>query len=834
MNDPATADAALTPYRVLDLTEGGFNWCGRVLADLGADVIKVEPPGGSPTRLRGPFYQDRAGPEHSLFWYAYCLNKRSVTLDLESAEGQGRFKELAAASDIVLESSEPGYLDALGLGYEDLSKANTAIVMTSITPFGQSGPYAQYKATDIVAWSMGGMQWLAGDDDRPPVRISLPQAELHAGGQAAAGSMVALWHSQTTGEGQHVDVSMQTAVIWTLMNATPFPPLHKVNLGRAGPSRRLGSLRIRAVFPCQDGHISALLVGGVLGGASVLALVRWMDEDGMAPAFMKERDWGAWDLVALAAQGDDGARDVRTVEDHFSRFFLTKSKAELFQRALTDRILIAPCNDVQDILEDPQLEARDFWTHVHHPTLDRTLTYPGAYIKLSETPIVHRRPAPAIGQHNDEVFGKARSVEADPQPLMSKTMAFEGLKVLDLTWVGVGPIAIKYLADHGADVIHIESVTRPDPLRTAPPFKDNEPGFNRSQFPASYNTSKHGLGLNLARPESRELVRRVIAEWQPDLVAESFTPKAMRSWGLEYESVREIKPDIVYFSTCLQGQTGPRALYAGYGNLGAALAGFHHITGWPDRDPAGPHGAYSDFINPPNAVAAIIAALDYRRRTGKGQHLDLAQYEAAIQYLSPAIADYVVNGRVAGRAGNTDEAYAPHGVYRCKDESRSMTGPDESWCAVAVTSDEEWDALCRVMGSPTWSQETRFSTMDSRRANSETLDELLCRWTSGYEAHEVMRVLQEAGVPAGAVQNQSDLWEDPQLKHRGFFQWLDHTECGPMPYDGLQFLLSKTPGKLRMPHALVGEHNDLILREWLKLSDNEIADLTVAEALEVS
>ena len=834
MNNPATGDAALAPYRVLDLTEGGFNWCGRVLADLGADVIKVEPPGGSPTRLRGPFYQDRIDPERSLFWYSYCLNKRGVTLDLESAEGQNHFKELAVVSDIVLESAEPGYLPSLGLGYEDLSEANPAIVMTSITPFGQTGPYAHYKATDIVAWSMGGMQWLAGDEDRPPVRISIPQAELHAGAQAAAASMTALWHSQTTGEGQHVDVSMQTAVVWTLMNATPFPHLHKFNLKRAGPFRKLGFLTLRAVFPCRDGHINTLLVGGLLGGASISALVRWMDEDGMAPSFMNERDWEGWDTAEVAAQGEEGARDVQTVEDHFSRFFLTKSKAELFQRAFTDRILIAPCNSVQDILEDPQLQARDFWTEVHHPTLDRSLTYPGPYIKLSETPIVHRRPAPAIGEHNDEVFGRARSVEANPQPLLSKTMAFEGLKVLDLSWAGVGPITIKYLADHGADVIHVESVTRPEVLRTLPPFKDGEPGFNRSQFPASYNTSKYGLGLNLARPESRKLVRRIIAEWQPDVIAESFTPRVMRDWGLDYESVREIKPDIVYFSTCLQGQTGPRALYAGYGNLGASLAGFAHITGWPDRDPSGPHGAYSDFINPPNAVAAIIAALDYRRRTGKGQHLDLAQYETAIQYLSPAIADYVINGRVAGRTGNTDEVYAPHGVYRCKDETRSITGPEESWCAIAVTSDEEWDALCRVMGSPTWSQEARFSTMESRRANSEILDQLLGQWTPGYGAHELMRVLQEAGVPAGAVQNQTDLWEDPQLKHQGFFQWLDHAECGPMPYDGLQFRLSKTPGKLRMPHALVGEHNELILKEWLKLSDDEIADLIVAEALEVS
>ena len=428
MNHPAKADATLTPYRVLDLTEGGFNWCGRVLADLGADVIKVEPPGGSPTRLRGPFYQDGVYPERSLFWYSYCLNKRSVTLDLENVAGQIRFKELAVASDIVLESSEPGYLDGLGLGYDDLSKVNPAIVVTSITPFGQTGPYAHYKATDMVAWSMGGMQWLAGDEDRPPVRIGLPQAELHAGAQAAAGSMAALWHSQSTGEGQHVDVSIQTAVIWTLMNATPFPVLHKVNMERARPSRKLGLLRIRSVFPCKDGHINAMLGGGVLAGASMSALVRWMDEEAMAPVFMKERDWRAWNLTAVAAQGEKAAKDLHTIEDHFSRFFLTKSKAELFQRALTDRILIAPCNNVQDILEDPQLEARDFWTQVHHAALDRTLTYPGAYIKLSETPIVYRRPAPAIGEHNDEVCGRVKSMDANPQLPPSKTMAFEGLK----------------------------------------------------------------------------------------------------------------------------------------------------------------------------------------------------------------------------------------------------------------------------------------------------------------------------------------------------------------------------------------------------------------------
>ncbi len=408
-------------------------------------------------------------------------------------------------------------------------------------------------------------------------------------------------------------------------------------------------------------------------------------------------------------------------------------------------------------------------------------------------------------------------------------MAFEDLRVLDFTWVGVGPITTKYLADHGATVIHIESVSRPDVLRGAPPFKDAQPGINRSQFAANFNTSKYGLGLNMSVPQSRELVTRIISRWQPDIVAESFTPKTMRNWGLDYQAIRAIKPDIIYFSTCQMGQTGPHAQYAGFGQLAAALAGFYHITGWPDRGPSIPQGAYADFVNPPNALAAIIAALEFRRRTGKGQQLDLSQFEGAAQFLAPVIMDYLANGHAMERQGNQDIDYAPNGVYPCIPESTA-----ESWCAIAVTSDEEWGALCAVMGNPPWTQGNRFSTVAGRKESEQELDLLLGQWTANHSAHGLMDLLQRAGVPAGVVQTQSDLWEDPQLKHQGFFQWLDHTECGPMPYDGLQFLLSKTPGRLRMPHALVGEHNELILREWLKLSDDEIADLIVAEALEVS
>ena len=391
-------DSALPmgPYRVLDLTEGGMNWCGKVLADLGADVIKIEAPEGSATRRMGPFYDGQEDPERSLYWYAYCLNKRGITLNLDSLDGRRIFKDLAAGADFVLESFRPGHMSDLGIGYETLSRTNPGLVMTSIIPFGQTGPYSQYTATDIVSWSMGGMQCVTGDDDRPPVRISFPQAELQAGAQAAAGSMVAFWHRQRTGEGQHVDVSMQVAIVWTLMNATSFPQLHGTNVERAGAHRKSGSLEIRAVYACRDGFVSVLLLG-----ASLPPLIRWMKEDGFATDVTETP---AWAVVRLSNLGEQLEADFKDFQEQVEAFFATKSKAELYKRAISDRILLTPCNDVEDIWEDPQLRARDFWVDVYQPQVKKTVTTLGPFVKLSETPIATRFPAPIKGEHNEEIY----------------------------------------------------------------------------------------------------------------------------------------------------------------------------------------------------------------------------------------------------------------------------------------------------------------------------------------------------------------------------------------------------------------------------------------------
>ena len=399
---------------------------------------------------------------------------------------------------------------------------------------------------------------------------------------------------------------------------------------------------------------------------------------------------------------------------------------------------------------------------------------------------------------------------------MDRRYAFEGIKVADFAWVGVGPITAKYLADHGATVVRVESHARPDILRQAPPWTDGQPGLDRSQFFASFNTSKHGITLDLSKPKAQELAKQLIA-WA-DVVLESFTPKAMRNWGLDYDNLRKINPELIMLSTCQQGQTGPHALYPGFGNLMASLTGYYHISGWPDRDPAPPYGAYTDFIAPRFGATALMAALDYRRRTGKGQYIDMAQYEAALHFLSPALLDYQVNGRVLNREGNRSVRAAPHGVYQCQGEDR--------WLAVSVSTDAQWQGLLDVLGKPGWGNEARFATQTERLAHAEALDEVLGAWAAEQQAEAAAERLQQAGVPAGVVQNCLDLHQDPRLAAWNMFQYLDHKEMGPSPYEGHQFHLSKTPGELRWPAPVMGQHNAYVFGEILGLSESEIAQLT--------
>ncbi len=407
---------------------------------------------------------------------------------------------------------------------------------------------------------------------------------------------------------------------------------------------------------------------------------------------------------------------------------------------------------------------------------------------------------------------------------MAKKRIFEGVKIADFTWLGVGPIATKFMADMGATVIHIESYTRPDITRVSAPYKDWQPGINRSAFFAVYNDSKYGITLNLRMPQAQEVAKRIIHDWA-DVVADAHLPGIMEKFGLEYETLRKEKPDLIHVATSLQGKTGPYSTMPGHGMVGVSLGGFTQITGWPDREPTVPFGALTDFLTFPHMVTALIAALIHRKKTGEGQYIELSQLECSVQFLAPPIMDYMINGRILERTGNRSTYAAPHGVYRCKGEG-------ERWCAIAVSTEEEWRNFCNVIGNPEWTKDPRFATFMGRKGNEDELDAFVEGWTVNYPPEEVMRRMQAAGVPAGVVESGEDLVADPQLNHRGTHVILKHPEIGPHIYQAPPYRFSKTPHELTMPAPCLGQHNEYVLKEILGMSDDEVAELLISGALE--
>ncbi|MFC1968927.1 CaiB/BaiF CoA transferase family protein [Chloroflexota bacterium] len=399
--------------------------------------------------------------------------------------------------------------------------------------------------------------------------------------------------------------------------------------------------------------------------------------------------------------------------------------------------------------------------------------------------------------------------------------ALEGIKIVDFCTAAAGPLAMKHLADHGATVIHVETSTAIDIARLSPPFKDNIIGVDRSGWWIEYNSSKLGMTLNLNHPKMLDVVRRLVS-WA-DIVASGFSPGRMEKWGLGYDDLRKMKPEIIMYMTCNQGQTGPQAKRVGYGVQLSAHAGFTHLVGWPDRGPCEAYGAVTDWMNAIMSVAAVAAALDYRRRTGVGQLVDVSQLETAEFFLAPLLLDYSVNGRVASRRGNRSDRAAPHGAYRCLGDDR--------WCAIAVYNDQEWDSFCDIIGNPPWTKDARFATNRERLNNTAELDQLVEEWTKERRSEDVMMVLQEAGVPAGLIEDARDMHDDPQLKHRGHFVELEHSEMGKVAHSRLGFRLSETPDELKAAHCL-GEHNEYICTQILGMTDDEYLQLLAEGVLE--
>jgi benzylsuccinate CoA-transferase BbsF subunit len=399
---------------------------------------------------------------------------------------------------------------------------------------------------------------------------------------------------------------------------------------------------------------------------------------------------------------------------------------------------------------------------------------------------------------------------------------FSGVKVVDLGWILAGPLVSKFLADHGATVVWIESMKKPDLSRVSSPFKDGIPGVDRAGYFAWSAANKYSIQINLKHPKGIEVAKRLVI-WA-DVVTENRRPGTMERMGLGYEDLRRIKPDIIMIRSSNQGQTGPYASHPGLGLHLNGLAGFDSFIGWPDQEPISLMVAYSDYLTPPLAAAALIASLDYRRKTGKGQLLDASQLEASMQFLAPPLLNYLINSVEENRMGNSCSHAAPHGVFRCKGIDR--------WCAIAVFNDADWKNFCKVIGDPTWTKDTKFSTMTCRKQNEEELNRLVEAWTTTHTAEEVMHLMQKASVATGVVKNAQDIYEDPQLREREFFWVMKHRELGKFTHLGQPHILSKTPPKPYRPAPCLGEHTEYVCTQLLGMSEEEFAELLVAGVFE--
>lgn len=402
---------------------------------------------------------------------------------------------------------------------------------------------------------------------------------------------------------------------------------------------------------------------------------------------------------------------------------------------------------------------------------------------------------------------------------------FEGIRVADFAWVGVGPLVSKYLADHGAEVIRVESSVRPEPLRRAPPFVDDVPDLDNSGYYADFNSSKLCCSLNMQHADGVGMAKRLIAKC--DVITESFTPKAMRGWGLTYEDLREINPGIIMISMPMYGLTGPWSMWQGYGHVLQAAAGISHLTAYEGEEPIGTGVAYTDFLVPHFAAAALIAALDHRERTGEGQNIDFGQMEAAIHATGTMALDVQANGREQRALGARHPDYAPHNTYRCAARGED----DDRWIAIACAADDEFSALARAAEAD-WDADPRFAGAALRKANEDALDDLIGGWTRGRQGEELMGRLQAAGVAAGVVQTSEDLRGDPQLAHRGHFHLLEHPTMGLRAYDGPSFRLSETPGRLAKAAPRLGEDNEYAWKSVAGLTDEEYVEGLVSGVFE--
>ena len=799
----------LENVKVLELGEMvSAAYATKLMADLGADVVKVEELNGDRARLRGPFPGRVVDPEKSGLFLCLNTNKRSVTLDFSRRREE--LLRLVRWADILVHNYSPADMDTRGIAYDTFREVNPRLVMCSITPFGFTGPHKDYKAHDLTLSHAGGWAWLSpGASDRPdlpPLKAFGQQCGFQGGFAAAAATLGAYYRALSTGTGEHIDLSVQAFIASFLEQAV----VYYSYLGRV--ASRLGQRYMYpwGMYECQDGLI--------------FLVVPEEDQWERLVELMGNPEWTTWDIFAGRTNRVKNQDALRVYVEEWTRQWKVE---DLFHAAQARRLCFAPVLTMAGLARQEQLRARNFFVDVSHPRAG-TLTHLGAPYQLQNPWWQIRRPAPLLGEHNSEVISYQSSVVSSQNlsttqyPAPSPRLPLEGIRIADFSWVWAGPFCAMHLAHLGAEVIKIESQAHLDLMRRLPIApRGVKPGYDSSGPFNQWNQGKKSIQLNLGKPEAIALAKKLVQ--QSDVVIENFATGVMDAMGLGYEELKKLKPDLIMASISGYGHTGPLKDYMGYGPAIPPLTGLSALTGYQ----GGPPQELGVSIGDPNAgiaaAVAICGALAARQRTGQGQYIDVSLWGAAAVLAAEGWMEYAMNGVEPTRQGNRDTLMAPHNCFRCLGE--------DTWVTIACGTEEEWRALCRVMGQEHLLGDTRFLTMSDRKLHEDELEQLITVWTTQRDRWEVTALLQGAGVAAFPSMSSKDLAEDVQLNSRGFFARLPHPEVGVQTHAGIPWLLTNAPNGVRSPAPLLGQHTDEVLRDVLGYGAEEIARLKEMQVL---
>ncbi len=801
---------ALSDIRVVEYSVGHSGaMCGKAFADIGADVLKIEPPEGNPLRLAGPFLKDAPDQESSALFMYLNANKKGATLDLTREEGRQRIRSLTRKADIFITDVQPALAAELGIDSETMGSLNPRLIRVYATPFGNKGPYRDWKGTDLIAWHMGGMGWespamFVTDLERhTPLRGRGNQSMYFAGWVAAAGAMCALFHREKYGLGQEVDVSAMDAVSSHIRgNFAMF----------SYDISQMPETREKAMFPwiweCADGYATATFL-----------MNHWWESLKEA---MGKPEWAEKEEYAEFPGRREGMEEI---ERHVSAWIKGIKRQDLYEALQARGIPCFPVQSVDEIVKSAHYTERGFFVTQKSQVGNSAIVQPGPTIRFSKTPWQLRKQAPRLGQDDINELWASTANDAPPEKTTidgKRNRPLEGVRIVDFGWILSVPYAGGWLGSLGAEVIRVESNARLELGRSGlGGGADGIPGRNRSAIWNCLNHSKRGVTLNIREPDAQELVKEIVAV--SDIVMENFSTGVLDRLGLGYEDLKKVRPDLIMLSGSSMGTFGPDREATGFGPNVCSYAGQPSVTGYEGGRPQNLGGNWPDYLVGTMMVHSVLSALWHRRKTGEGQRIEAAMAEVVSAMIPEAFLDYTIHGRVAERIGNRDPRMAPHNVYRC--------GGDDQWVAIAVQDDQEWTSLCRAMGNSDLAADSRFSSLEARKDNEDELDAIVSSWTANRPPMEVAELLQSEGIAAGPIMDAVALLGDPHFRERGIIVEMDHTEVGTREVAGLPIRFSdiRRPGYYSAP--LLGEHNDAVIGDLLGHSEAALESLKRTKAI---